>query len=120
MKHIPSHAFTAQAAPGEYFTGVVWMEPQVPGVVRVTFTPGARTAWHTHPQGQTLLILSGRGRVQRRGAAAFDVTAGDVVQIDPGEEHWHGAAPDALMTHLAIQAGETVWLRHVTDEEYGP
>lgn len=106
-------------APEAYFTGEVWMERQAEGVLRVTFIPGARTAWHTHPQGQTLIVLSGVGWVQKRGAAALTMTAGDVVQIDAGEEHWHGAAPDSLMQHMAINAGETVWLAKVTDEEYG-
>ena len=119
MKHIPSTALPANAAPEAYFTGSVWMEPLAPGVLRVTFTPGARTAWHTHPQGQTLLILSGTGRVQKRGEAAIPFAAGDVVMIEAGEEHWHGAAPDSLMTHFALQAGETVWLAKVSDEEYG-
>ena len=119
MKHTPGTALPTNPAQGAYFTGPVWMQPQASGVVRVTFAPGARTAWHTHPQGQTLLILSGTGLVQKRGEAALAFSAGDVVVIEAGEEHWHGAAPDSLMTHFALQAGETVWLAKVTDEEYG-
>ena len=119
MKHTPGTALPTNPAQGAYFTGPVWMQPQASGVVRVTFAPGARTAWHTHPQGQTLLILSGTGLVQKRGEAALAFSAGDVVVIEAGEEHWHGAAPDSLMTHFALQAGETVWLVKVTDEDYG-
>ena len=119
MKHIPGTALPTNPAPESYFTGSVWMQPQASGVVRVTFAPGARTAWHTHPHGQTLLILSGTGLVQKRREAALQFSAGDVVSIGAGEEHWHGAAPGSLMTHFALQAGETVWLAKVTDEEYG-
>ena len=119
MKHTPGTALPTNPAPEANFTGLVWMQNQASGVVRVTFAPGARTAWHTHPQGQTLLILSGTGLVQKRGEAAVPFNAGDVVMIEAGEEHWHGAAPDSLMTHFALQAGETVWLAKVTDEEYG-
>jgi quercetin dioxygenase-like cupin family protein len=101
MKHTPLSDLPVNAAPEAYFSGPVWMQAQASGVVRVTFAPTGRTAWHTHLQGQTLLIVSGRGLVQK------------------GEEHWHGAAPDSLMVHFALQAGETVWLAKVTDEEYG-
>lgn len=119
MKHIPAADLTMNPAPEAHFTGQVWMERQAEGVLRVTFPPGARTAWHTHPHGQTLIVLSGVGRVQKRGEAALTMTAGDVVQIEADEEHWHGAAPDSLMQHVAINAGETVWLAKVTDGEYG-
>ena len=119
MKHTAAGSLTTRPAPEANFTGQVWMERQAEGVLRVTFSPGARTAWHTHPHGQTLIVLSGIGRVQKRGEAAHTMTAGDVVQIEAGEEHWHGAAPDSLMQHIAINAGETVWLAKVTDEEYG-
>lgn len=89
----------------------------------VTFQPGARTFWHTHPLGQTLIVTFGTGRVQSEGGAIETVVAGDVVWFAPGEKHWHGAAPDAIMTHLAI--GETLdgtsvdWLEPVSDEDYG-
>jgi len=89
----------------------------------VTFEPGARTAWHTHPLGQTLLVTSGLGRVQRAGGPVEEVRPGDVVWFEPGEKHWHGASPDTAMTHIAVQEvrdGRTVdWLEHVTDAQYG-
>ena len=119
MKLIPAAAIAAKRPSDADFTGSVWMEPLAPGVLRVTFAPGARTAWHTHPQGQTLLIVSGTGLVQKRGEAVVAFGTGDVVVIGADEEHWHGAAPDSLMSHFALQAGETVWLSKVTDEEYG-
>jgi quercetin dioxygenase-like cupin family protein len=119
MKHTPLSDLPVNAAPEAYFSGPVWMQAQASGVVRVTFAPTGRTAWHTHLQGQTLLIVSGRGLVQKRGEAVVAFSAGDVVRIEAGEEHWHGAAPDSLMVHFALQAGETVWLAKVTDEEYG-
>jgi quercetin dioxygenase-like cupin family protein len=89
---------------------------------QVTFEPGARTAWHTHPLGQTLIVTSGCGRVQRWGGRVEVIHPGDVVWFPPGEKHWHGASPTAGMTHIAIQEkldGKTVeWLEHVSDEEY--
>src|SRR5215467_11684638 len=116
---------------GEWFTGTVWQDPIVEApeparvrAARVAFEPGARTAWHTHPLGQVLHILSGIGRVQREGERVQTVQAGDTVIFAPGERHWHGAAPNHAMVHLAIQeADETgspvTWLEHVTDAEYG-
>ena len=113
----------------EYFTGVVRIDLQfqrnaparVAGAM-VTFEPGARTAWHTHPLGQTLIVTSGFGRVQRLGGAIEEIRPGDVVWIEPGEKHWHGASPSTGMTHIAIQEqldGKAVeWLEHVTDEQY--
>jgi 4-carboxymuconolactone decarboxylase len=90
---------------------------------RVTFQPGARTAWHTHPLGQTLIVTDGVGRVQEWGGPVREIRAGDVVRIAPGVKHWHGAAPDSAMTHLAIQEaldGRTVdWMEKVSDEQYG-
>ena len=113
----------------EWFTGRVWQdavieapEPARVRALRVTFEPGARTAWHTHPLGQTLHVLSGVGLVGLRGAAPGMIRAGDTVWIPPGEEHWHGATPDTMMCHLAIQ--ETLdgsvaeWLEHVSDEDF--
>jgi quercetin dioxygenase-like cupin family protein len=115
--------------PAEWFTGTVRIDPlfQAPDPARVagasvTFEPGARTAWHTHPLGQTLVITAGRGRVQREGGAIEEVNPGDVVWFAPGERHWHGAAPAAAMTHIAVQErlnGKVVdWLEHVSDEQY--
>ena len=87
----------------------------------MTFEPGARTAWHSHPLGQTLILTSGAGRVQREGGAVQEIRAGDIVWFEPGEKHWHGASP-AAMTHIAIQEqldGKVVeWMEHVTDEQY--
>jgi quercetin dioxygenase-like cupin family protein len=115
--------------PAEWFTGTVRIDPlfQAPDPARVagasvTFEPGARTAWHTHPLGQTLIITAGRGRVQRDGGEIEEVNPGDVVWFAPGEKHWHGAAPTTAMTHIAIQErlnGKVVdWLEHVSDDEY--
>lgn len=117
----------SKRGPAEYFTGEVWLD-EIAGAgaasrvraVRVTFSPGARTAWHTHPHGQTLQILSGIARVQKAGGPIEEAHPGDVVWFEPSERHWHGAAPGSLMVHLAIQqadeAGQTAtWLEHVTD-----
>ena len=115
--------------PAEYFTGVVRIDPlfQAPDPARVvaasvTFEPGARTAWHTHPLGQTLIVIAGCGRVQRWGAMIEEIRPGDVIWIPPGEKHWHGAAPRTAMTHIAIQEqlnGKTVdWMEKVSDEQY--
>jgi len=115
--------------PADYFTGTVRIDPIVeapePARVRaasVTFEPGARTAWHTHPLGQTLIVTSGRGRVQRWGGSIKEIRPGDVIWIPPGEKHWHGAAPTTAMTHIAIQEalnGSPVdWLEKVSDEQY--
>lgn len=115
--------------PAEYFTGTVRLDPlhQAPAPARVvsacvTFEPGARTAWHTHPLGQTLIVIAGCGRAQRLGGPIEEIRPGDVVWIPPGETHWHGAAPTTAMTHIAIQEqldGKTVeWLEQVTDEQY--
>jgi quercetin dioxygenase-like cupin family protein len=92
------------------------------GGAAVTFEPGARTAWHTHPLGQTLIVTAGAGHVQRWGAPIEDVRPGDVVWFSPGEKHWHGAASTTAMTHIAVQEqldGKAVdWLEHVTDQQY--
>ena len=115
----------------DWFTGLVRHDPlfaaEAPGRVvgaRVTFEPGARTAWHTHPLGQTLLVTEGLGRAQRAGGPIEELRPGDVVWFAPGETHWHGAAPEVAMTHIAIhERDETgthvTWLEHVTDAEYG-
>ena len=115
--------------PAEYFTGAVHIDALVeapePARVRgasVTFEPGARTAWHTHPLGQTLIVTSGLGRVQRWGGPIEEIRPGDVIWFSPGEKHWHGAAPTNAMSHIAIQEalnGSPVdWLEHVSDEQY--
>ena len=113
----------------EYFTGVVRIDPlfSAPAPARVvgasvTFEPGARTAWHTHPLGQTLVVLSGCGLAQRLGGPIEEIHPGDVVWFAPGEKHWHGASPTTAMTHLAIQEqldGKAVdWMEHVSDSQY--
>jgi len=116
--------------PADWFTGTVRIDPlftapqpaRVAGA-HVTFEPGARTAWHTHPLGQTLIVTSGSGRVQREGGPIEEIRPGDVVWFEPGEKHWHGAAPATAMTHVAIQEaldGKAVeWLEQVSDEQYG-
>ncbi len=113
----------------EYFTGTVRIDPlfQVKDPARaagnsVTFEPGARTAWHTHPLGQTLIVTAGLGRAQRWGGPIEEIRPGDVISIAPGEKHWHGATPTTAMTHIAIQEqlnGKAVdWLEKVSDEQY--
>jgi quercetin dioxygenase-like cupin family protein len=115
--------------PAEYFTGSVRVDPlmQTPDPARVagasvTFEPGARTAWHTHPLGQTLIVTSGRGWVQVWGGRVEEIHPGDVVWFLPGEKHWHGATPTTAMTHIAIQErldGKAVdWMEKVSDEQY--
>jgi quercetin dioxygenase-like cupin family protein len=115
--------------PADYFTGTVRIDPlfEAPEPARVrgasvTFEPGARTAWHTHPLGQTLIVTAGAGLVQRWGGAMEKIRPGDVVWFAPGEKHWHGASPDTAMTHLAIQEalnGSPVdWMEHVSDAQY--
>jgi quercetin dioxygenase-like cupin family protein len=113
----------------EYFTGTVRIDPLIdapePARVRganVTFEPGARTAWHTHPLGQHLIVMAGCGRAQRWGGPIEEIRPGDVVWFPPGEKHWHGASPTTAMTHIAIQEhldGKAVsWLEHVSEEQY--
>jgi len=120
---------SSNPGPEDWFTGQVRVEPlvqtQAPARVAaasVTFQPGARTAWHTHPLGQTLIVTAGTGRVQREGGPVEEIRVGDVVWFEPGERHWHGASPNLAMTHIAIQEaldGKAVdWLEHVTDEQY--
>ena len=116
--------------PADYFTGTARIDPlfeasdpaRVVGV-SVTFDPGARTAWHTHPLGQTLIITAGSGRAQRWGGPIETIRPGDVIWFPPGEKHWHGAAATTAMTHIAIQErldGKTVdWMEKVSDEQYG-
>lgn len=125
-----AQATATKRGPADYFTGVVWIDDVTSApyasdvrVAVVTFEPGARTAWHTHPYGQTLQILSGIGRVQKAGEAVVEVRPGDVIWFEPGERHWHGAAPDRLMTHLAVQRADATgkaatWQEPVSDADY--
>lgn len=119
----------SRPGPSEYFTGTVRLDPlfQAPDPARVagasvTFEPGARTAWHTHPLGQTLIVTAGFGWAQREGGPVEEIHPGDVVWFPPGEKHWHGASPTTAMTHIAIQEaldGKTVdWLEQVSDAQY--
>ena len=116
-------------ASSEYFTGTVWQDPIIEAseparvrALRVAFEPGARTAWHTHPLGQTLYVISGIGLMGLRNRAPQTINAGDTVWIPPGEEHWHGASASNSMTHIAIQEGlngsVAEWLEKVSDEQY--
>ena len=119
------------AGPADWFTGAVFIDAVAAPVGEarlsassVHFTPGARTAWHTHPNGQTIFVVEGVGRAQRRGGPIEEIRPGDRVFFEPGEEHWHGAAPDRFMTHLAmLEVGDdgavADWGAHVTDAEYG-
>jgi len=120
----------SRKGPADYFTGAVQIDPLFeaadPGRAvgaRVTFEPGARTAWHTHPLGQALIVTSGRGWAQRWGGPREEIRRGDVVWFALGEKHWHGAAPSTAMTHIAIQEkqnGQAVeWMEKVSDEQYG-
>jgi quercetin dioxygenase-like cupin family protein len=127
IKRVGSSASTK--GPAEYFTGVVRIDPLFPVTAparaagnAVTFEPGARTAWHTHPLGQVLIVTMGHGRAQREGGPIEEIRPGDVVVFAPGEKHWHGAAPTTAMTHIAIQEaldGKAVdWMEKVSDEQY--
>jgi quercetin dioxygenase-like cupin family protein len=123
-------AKSSAKGPADWFTGIVRIDPlfnpfdaaRVQGA-SVTFEPGARTAWHTHPLGQTLVVTAGFGRAQREGGAVEEIRPGDVVWFAPGEKHWHGASPTTAMTHIAIQEvkdGKVVdWMEKVTDQQYG-
>ena len=124
-------ASTSNPGPDDWFTGQTWIEdlgtlatPTTTRILRVTFAPKARTAWHTHPSGQVLHILDGVARIGRQGQPVHEAHAGDSVVFAPNERHWHGATPRRLMTHLAVQATdpavgrETVWEEHVRDEDY--
>ena len=115
--------------PADWFTGTVRVdmlnnppEPARVGLAHVTFEPGARTAWHTHPLGQTLIVTFGLGRVQREGGPIEEIRPGDIVWFEPGEKHWHGASPATAMSHIAIQEkldGSPVdWMEQVTDAQY--
>ncbi len=128
---ITKNSVATMAGPSEWFTGAVYVDAvAAPSAGTrlsaniVHFTPGARTAWHSHPNGQTLYVTEGVGLVQRRGGPIEVIRAGDRVFFEPGEDHWHGAAPDRFMTHLAMLVGDdegtsATWGEHVTDDEYG-
>ena len=121
---------SSRGGPEDWFTGTVRIDPLFsapePGRVAgasVTFEPGARTAWHTHPLGQTLIVTSGLGRAQCEGGPIEEIRPGDVVSFAPNEKHWHGASPTTAMTHIAIQESLherlVEWMEKVTDEQYG-
>ena len=130
MKYTPRTVVPTQKGPADWFTGDVYIdgirnpdEQSATGASHVRFTPGARTAWHTHPKGQTLYVTDGVGYVCRRGGTPETIRPGDVVYIEPGEEHWHGATENHLMAHVAMQEADenghvVTWLQHVTDGEY--
>ena len=130
MKILTNGMRGCRKGPEAWFTGTVWIDEIVTGpppsrfkANRVSFEPGARTAWHTHPIGQALHVLAGIGLAQLKGQPPQQIRPGDTVWIEPGELHWHGAAPHHTMVHLAIQEADehgidVVWLDHVTNEEY--
>ena len=126
---VSSRDRTSRKGEAEYFTGGVWIdeiavgaEPSRVRFLRVSFEPGARTAWHTHPLGQTLIVTAGLGWAQREGGPVEELPPGDVIWFEPGEKHWHGATPTTAMTHIAIaekQDGRSVdWLEKVSDDQY--
>jgi len=130
MIHHRANARPSVTPSADYFTGAVQMDPIIEApeparikAIRVTFAPGARTAWHTHPLGQTLHVLTGLGLFQTEGEAVVEILPGDTIWIPPGEKHWHGAAPDTGMVHLAMQEAENGvtanWMEKVTDAQYG-
>src|SRR5436190_1729499 len=128
---ITRNSIATTTGPQEWFTGAVYVDtvaapsgPSRVAAASVHFTPGARTAWHTHPNGQTIWVTEGVGLCQRRGGPIEVIRPGDRVFFEPGEDHWHGAAPARFMTHLALQQADeqgsvVTWGAHVTDEEYG-
>ena len=129
MKITRIGSLPSNKGPANWFTGTVRLDPLFvanpparTGGASVTFEPGARTAWHTHPLGQTLIVTFGMGWVQREGGPIEEIRPGDVVWFEPGEKHWHGATPTTAMTHIAIQEaldGKAVeWLEQVSDEQY--
>ncbi|HTZ05778.1 MAG TPA: cupin domain-containing protein [Gaiellaceae bacterium] len=130
MQITPSSIATTPG-PADWFTGAVFIDAAVAptddsrvSASWVHFTPGARTAWHTHPNGQTIFVLEGVGHCQRRGGPVETIRPGDRVFFEPGEEHWHGATATRFMSHMAVvqvddEGNAATWLDHVTDEEYG-
>lgn len=132
MIHHPAGSRPSQRPNPDWFTGDVWMDPVINApsparlnAVLVRFDPGARTAWHTHPVGQTLYVVSGKGLICRRGESPQTILPGDTIYFEPAEEHWHGASPNVSMTHLAMQEADETgtsanWFSKVTDAEYAP
>ena len=130
MDITPAGAVPSRRMPADYFTGTVWQDPIIeapaPARIRaalVTFEPGARTAWHTHPLGQTLIVTAGLGWTQCWGGPIEEIRPGDVISCPRGVKHWHGATPSTAMTHIAIQerdaSGKVVdWMEKVTEEQY--
>jgi quercetin dioxygenase-like cupin family protein len=129
MELIPAGQRATKRAPDNYFTGTVWQDPIITApapariaAFRVTFEPGARTAWHSHPLGQTLYVISGIGRIQTASGPVREIKPGDTVWIPPGEKHWHGAAPDQGMCHIAMQEAQdgntATWMEMVSDADY--
>ena len=128
MQVVSSKDMETRRGPEDWFTGDVWLETaSVPkpgaGLFRVLFEPGARTNWHTHPEGQLLFVVTGAGRAGTAAGPVEEIEAGDVVFFAPGERHWHGAGPDTFMVHIAITPaistdGGTDWLEPVEDEDY--
>ncbi|HUZ28274.1 MAG TPA: cupin domain-containing protein [Solirubrobacteraceae bacterium] len=128
---ITRNSLDSVTGPSDWFTGTVYIDPVAvaapPSRVSassVHFTPGARTAWHTHPNGQTIFVTEGIGRCQRRGGPVEEIRPGDRVYFEPDEDHWHGAAPNRFMTHIAMQevddtGSPVTWGEHVSDAEYG-
>ena len=128
---ITRNSIETRVGPSEWFTGAVYIDSvAVPSATSrlsassVHFTPGARTSWHTHPNGQTIYVTEGVGLAQRRGGPVEIIRPGDRVFFEPGEDHWHVATPDRFMTHLALldvdeEGNNATWGEHVTDEEYG-
>ena len=130
MKIVESKERPSRRGPADWFTGTVWIdeisvgeEPSRVRLARVSFEPGARTAWHTHPLGQVLHVLSGSGLAQTEGGLVTEIHPGDTVSFAPNERHWHGAGLENTMVHLAMQEADekgvqVTWLEHVTDAEY--
>jgi quercetin dioxygenase-like cupin family protein len=130
MKYTKRTAGSTGQGPADWFTGTVAIDPirnpdgqSAIGCAHVRFFPGARTAWHSHPRGQTLYVTDGVGLVASRNGAVREIRPGDVVYIEPGEQHWHGATSDCFMAHVAMQEADengqvVTWMDHVTDEEY--
>jgi quercetin dioxygenase-like cupin family protein len=128
---ITRNSLATGTGPSDWFTGTVYIdtiataaEPSRLAAALVHFTPGARTAWHTHPLGQTIYVTEGIGRCQRAGGPIEEIGPGDRVYFAPGERHWHGASPARLMVHIAMHESDATgspvtWGEHVTDEEYG-
>jgi quercetin dioxygenase-like cupin family protein len=130
MKIQRAGSLPSGSGPAEWFTGRVRIDPLFPAEAPsalagnlVTFEPGARTAWHTHPLGQTLLVTQGRGWAQRAGAPREEIRPGDVVRFDPGERHWHGATASTAMSHIALQEAQdgsaVTWMEQVDEDDYG-